>query len=98
MTELGHGSNARGIETEIIYKPDTEEFIVNTPCESAQKCLIGFSKFSQYTIVFGNLFVGDVNHGIHPIIVEVRDEFGNIKKGVTWIDDGEKMGVRGNHK
>ncbi|KAK4493557.1 hypothetical protein RD792_017863, partial [Penstemon davidsonii] len=37
MTELGHGSNVRGIETITAYDSKTEEFVINTPCESAQK-------------------------------------------------------------
>jgi hypothetical protein len=31
----------RGIETLTTYDPQTEEFIINTPCESAQKYWIG---------------------------------------------------------
>ncbi|MCO5578203.1 hypothetical protein L7F22_032041 [Adiantum nelumboides] len=41
MTELGHGSNVRGIETITTYDASTQEFVVNTPCESAQKYWIG---------------------------------------------------------
>ncbi|KAG2267194.1 hypothetical protein Bca52824_061749 [Brassica carinata] len=41
MTELGHGSNVKGIETVTTYDPRTEEFVINTPCESAQKYWIG---------------------------------------------------------
>jgi hypothetical protein len=31
----------RGIETVTTYDPNTQEFIINTPCESAQKYWIG---------------------------------------------------------
>lgn len=31
----------RGIETVTTYDPTTQEFIINTPCESAQKYWIG---------------------------------------------------------
>jgi hypothetical protein len=31
----------RGIETETTYDPATQEFIINPPCESAQKYWIG---------------------------------------------------------
>ena len=32
LTELGHGSNAKGILTEAIYDHSTKEFILNSPC------------------------------------------------------------------
>lgn len=35
------GFQVRGIETITTYDPSTEEFVVNTPCESAQKYWIG---------------------------------------------------------
>ncbi|KAM2685110.1 hypothetical protein FF1_046879 [Malus domestica] len=37
MSELGHGSNVRGIETD----SNTGEFFISTPCESAKKYWIG---------------------------------------------------------
>ncbi|KAK6293738.1 hypothetical protein J4Q44_G00360640 [Coregonus suidteri] len=43
MTERGHGSNVRGILTEACYEPSTQEFIIHTPCEDAQKMYIGNS-------------------------------------------------------
>ncbi|XP_047334030.1 acyl-coenzyme A oxidase 3, peroxisomal-like [Impatiens glandulifera] len=41
MTELGHGSNVRGIETVATYDSKANEFVINTPCELAQKYWIG---------------------------------------------------------
>lgn len=38
---LGFHLQVRGIETVTTYDANTEEFIVNTPCESAQKYWIG---------------------------------------------------------
>ncbi len=38
---MGHGSNARSIETVATYDPDTQEFIIHTPTETAQKFWIG---------------------------------------------------------
>jgi acyl-CoA oxidase len=41
MTEMGHGSNVRDIETQAIYDKSTQEFIINTPTNSATKFWIG---------------------------------------------------------
>lgn len=41
QTELGHGSNVRGIETTATYLPESDEFELHTPCLSATKWWIG---------------------------------------------------------
>ncbi|GLJ54620.1 hypothetical protein SUGI_1173430 [Cryptomeria japonica] len=55
MTELGHGSNVRGIETITTYDPSTQEFIITTPCESAQNHKIGLNGVDNGRIWFDNL-------------------------------------------
>lgn len=41
LTELGHGSNVKGILTTATYDPSTKEFILNSPCKEAMKFWIG---------------------------------------------------------
>jgi len=41
LTELGHGSNVRGILTTATYDRKQKEFILNTPSNKAMKFWIG---------------------------------------------------------
>jgi hypothetical protein len=36
-TELGHGSNVRGIECQAHWVPESQEFIINSPTLTASK-------------------------------------------------------------
>ena len=53
LTELGHGSNVRGLLTTAHYDPEKEEFIINTPDDLAMKFWIGgASKSATHSVVF----------------------------------------------
>ncbi|KAL9243776.1 hypothetical protein vseg_017623 [Gypsophila vaccaria] len=96
MTELGHGSNVRGIETVTTYDPKTEEFIINTPCESAQKYWIGgAANHATHTIVFSQLKINGKDQGVHAFIAQIRDENGNVCPNVRIADCGHKIGLNG---
>jgi len=41
LTELGHGSNVRGIETIATFDKSTQEFILNSPTRTSMKFWIG---------------------------------------------------------
>ena len=49
LTELGHGSNVRGIKTTAIYDKETKEFVLNTPSQDAMKFWIGGAAKSSNT-------------------------------------------------
>uniref|UniRef100_A0A2N9I7S6 Acyl-coenzyme A oxidase n=1 Tax=Fagus sylvatica TaxID=28930 RepID=A0A2N9I7S6_FAGSY len=96
MTELGHGSNVRGIETVTTYDSNTGEFVINTPCESAQKYWIGgAAKHATHTIVFSQLSINGENQGVHAFIAQIRDADGNICPNVRIADCGHKIGLNG---
>ena len=38
QTEIGHGSNVRGIETTATFKPETDEFELHSPTLTSTKC------------------------------------------------------------
>ncbi|KAL3502696.1 hypothetical protein ACH5RR_037145 [Cinchona calisaya] len=96
MTELGHGSNVRGIETITTYDSNTGEFVINTPCESAQKYWIGgAANHATHTIVFSQLNINRRNEGVHAFIAQIRDANGNVCPNIRIADCGHKVGLNG---
>eukprot|EP00192_Tetraselmis_astigmatica_P008912 CAMPEP_0117673904 /NCGR_PEP_ID=MMETSP0804-20121206/14739_1 /TAXON_ID=1074897 /ORGANISM="Tetraselmis astigmatica, Strain CCMP880" /LENGTH=662 /DNA_ID=CAMNT_0005482709 /DNA_START=218 /DNA_END=2206 /DNA_ORIENTATION=+ len=103
MTELYHGSNVAGLQTEAILDVATDEWIVHTPDEGAIKWWIGNAACDgKFASVFARLKVpkmdgsgGLDDHGVHAIIVPLRDDAGNQLPGVEIKDCGYKVGLNG---
>jgi acyl-CoA oxidase len=96
MTETGHGSNVRDIETTASYDIGTQEFIINSPNRAAWKDYIGNAALhGRMATVFAQLEVNGEQHGVHAFLVPLRDEQGNTLSGITIEDDGRKIGLNG---
>jgi acyl-CoA oxidase len=95
MTEKGHGSNVRGIETTATYDKNTKEFVINTPHVKAMKTWIGGSGYAHMSAVFANLIIDGKSKGVHVFLVPMRDQKGNILPGVIVEDCEYKMGLNG---
>ncbi|XP_032325445.1 acyl-coenzyme A oxidase-like protein [Camelus ferus] len=95
MTERGHGSNVRGIQTEATFDLSAQEFVINTPCENAEKMYIGNALHGNYAAVFAQLILNGRSQGPHCFIVPVRDENGSLYPGVTATDMMYKEGLHG---
>lgn len=96
MTETGHGSNVHELGTVARYDPATEEFVVQTPDSSAGKDYIGnAARHGRLATVFAQLEVGEERHGVHALLVPIRDADGALCTGVRIEDCGEKLGLNG---
>ncbi|QNM86374.1 acyl-CoA dehydrogenase family protein [Polaribacter pectinis] len=95
MTETGHGSNVRGVKTTATYHKETDSIIIHTPGENDNKEYIGNALHSTMASVFAQLIVDGKNHGVHAILVKIRDEKHNLMPGVTIKDNGYKLGLNG---
>ncbi|KAJ3182276.1 hypothetical protein HDU85_003318 [Gaertneriomyces sp. JEL0708] len=96
MTELGHGSNVLGIETTATFDKATNEFIINTPHEAAQKSWIGGAALhARITTCFAQLVIDGVNYGVHAFVVPLRNEKDQLLPGVFAADNGLKLGLNG---
>lgn len=74
QTELGHGSDVQGIETEAVYDPNTKEFVINSPSVSSYKWWPGeLGHLSNMVILFAKVILNGKRIGIFPIIVQTRD-------------------------
>jgi len=97
QTELGHGSNVRGLQTTAHYDKKTQEFILNTPTLRSIKWWPGgLGKVSTHAVVFAQLIIDDKEYGVHPFMLQMRDENHMFLTGVEAGDMGPKMGDNAN--
>jgi acyl-CoA oxidase len=96
MTETGHGSDVQHLRTTATYDPDTREFVVHTPHESARKEYIGnAARDGRMAVVFAQLVTAGERRGVHAFLVPIRDGDGTPCPGVTISDCGPKAGLNG---
>ncbi|MGB2922591.1 MAG: acyl-CoA dehydrogenase [Mycobacterium sp.] len=97
MTETGHGSDVQSLETTATYDPETQEFVIDSPTPSSRKDYIGgAAETARVAAVFAQLITPDgEGHGVHCLIVPIRDDEGNDLPGVTTSDCHYKGGLPG---
>jgi acyl-CoA oxidase len=96
MTETGHGSNVRGIETTATYSHAEKTFIIHTPNDAAQKEYIGNAALhGRMATVFAKIIIQGKDYGVGAFIVPLRDASGKLLPGITIKDCGRKLGLNG---
>lgn len=94
QTEIGHGSNVRGLETTASYIQETDEFVLNSPTPTACKFWPGsLGRTANTAMVIARLITNGIDHGIHNFLVPIRDRVSHEPlKGVASGDIGPKLG------
>ncbi|KAL4175778.1 hypothetical protein KRP22_000737 [Phytophthora ramorum] len=94
QTELGHGSNMRGLETTATYIPATDEFEIHSPTLTSMKWWPGaLARTANFGVVYARLLLGGEDYGVHNFMVQLRDlETHDAMAGVTLGDIGPKIG------
>ncbi|KAF1809369.1 acyl-CoA oxidase [Eremomyces bilateralis CBS 781.70] len=99
QTELGHGSNVRGLECQAKYDPTTKEFIIHSPTLTASKWWNGtMGRTATHAIIVAQLMLPDstgnyVSHGPHPFVVQIRNKETHLPlDGIVVGDIGPKYG------
>jgi acyl-CoA oxidase len=96
MTEVGHGSDVQSLQTTATYDDSSGELVVHTPHEGATKTYIGgAARDGRLAVVFAQLVSSAGGHGVHAVLVPIRDGDGNALPGVTIGDCGVKGGLGG---
>ncbi|KAL9646911.1 hypothetical protein ABK040_013770 [Willaertia magna] len=103
LTELSHGSNVKGVTTTATYCKESGTFEINSPSYEACKWWIGNTRHCHFALVYAQLVVDNVNHGVHCFIVPIRDVNTNeilpgvvvgdcsVKEGLNFLDNGFLM-------
>lgn len=98
LTEVAHGTNARGMRTTATYDPKSECFIIHSPDFEAAKCWVGnLGKTCSHAVVYAQLYTPDGKcHGLNAFLVPIRDTKTMLAHpGVLVGDLGEKIGLNG---
>ncbi|XP_076759587.1 acyl-coenzyme A oxidase 1 [Xylocopa sonorina] len=97
QTELGHGTFIRGLETTATYDPKRKEFVLNSPTLTSYKWWPGgLGHTANFAIVLAQLYTQGECKGIHPFIVQLRDEDTHEPMpGIKIGEIGTKLGMNG---
>ncbi|GLD93285.1 hypothetical protein PINS_up001877 [Pythium insidiosum] len=97
QTELGHGSNVRGLETTATFVRDSDEFEIHSPSLRAIKWWPGaLARTANFGVVYARLLIDGKDYGVHNFMVQLRDlETHAVLPGITCGDIGGKIGFNG---
>mmetsp|Transcript_2951 Transcript_2951/g.3488 ORF Transcript_2951/g.3488 Transcript_2951/m.3488 type:complete len:727 (-) Transcript_2951:2991-5171(-) len=92
QTELGHGSNVRGLQTTAHYDVEKHEFVLNTPTLDSMKWWPSSMATATHAVVYAQLIIKGKEYGVHVFMVQLRDENLEPLEGIEVGDIGTKAG------
>lgn len=97
LTEIGHGSNAKGMRTTASYNKEKKVFILHSENFEAAKCWAGgLGQTASHALVYAQLITGERKYGLHCFVVPIRDPKSLLPfPGIIVGDMGEKIGLNG---
>lgn len=97
MTELGHSSALRDIETTATFDPSTDQFILNSPTLTSTKWWIGMAaQTATHAVVIAQTLINNQSVGLNWFVVPLRSkQTGELEPGIHIGDIGQKVGHSG---
>ncbi|KAJ3298841.1 acyl-Coenzyme A oxidase [Rhizoclosmatium sp. JEL0117] len=97
MTELGHSSSLRDLETTASFDDSTDEFVLNSPTLTSTKWWIGMvGQVATHTCILAQTIVKGENIGLNWFLLQLRDiDTGKLQPGVVCGACGPKAGRNG---
>lgn len=94
QTEVGHGSDVQGLQTEAVLDEETDEFVINTPDIKAAKFWPGeLGKMATHAVFHARLIIKGDSYGVHAFIAKIRNMETHLPlKGLEIGDIGPKYG------
>lgn len=93
QTEIGHGSDIQSLETEAVFDPKTQEFVIHTPSTKAIKFWPGeLSIQANWIVLYAKLISNGKSCGVLPFLIRIRDQENHRPlRGVEIGDIGPKL-------
>ncbi|ORY39607.1 acyl-CoA dehydrogenase NM domain-like protein [Rhizoclosmatium globosum] len=94
MTELGHSSSLRDLETTATFDDSTDQFVLNSPTLTSTKWWIGMvGQVATHTCILAQTIVKGENIGLNWFLLQLRDiDTGKLQPGVVCGACGPKAG------
>lgn len=74
QTELGHGSNVKGLETVAVYDTATQTFKVTSPTDTSAKFWPGvLGQYCTHSVIQARTIVEGKDIGVQTFVIELRD-------------------------